>query len=325
MHLIGGLRVGSTEADRERFYRELFVRLPAEIGTSAQTRYVGFRTEAGAEDVVDFLGIEVDTIAPLPDGLVAWDLAPQSLTVVEGATGANRVVWHEDVMWQWRHEHPTSQGPELSGEFSVRLPPQWTGTGSPQVRAFWMSVSAHGVQDLKSESEHVLLTAFDPRWGSLATECAHWLKGALGPEIALRIEHIGSTAIPGMPSKPVLDILVEVPSYRQARPKAIPLLSGDGWEYWWYQDHMIFIRRHPATGIRTHHLHMMEAGPELLKRLAFRDHLRTHPAEASAYAALKQRLALLYREDRERYTSAKAAFVEETVDKALGSAPSPPG
>ena len=321
MYLIGAVRVGVAEADRERFYRELFTRLPAVIGTSALTRYVGFRAAAGGEHVVEFLGIEVDTIAPLPDGLLAWDLTPQSLIVMEGAGRVNRVVWHEDVAWQWRHEHPTSHGPELSGEFTVRVPPQWSGTSRPQDRVFWMSANARGVADLKSEPEHVLLAAFDPGWGSLAAACARWLKRALGPELALRIEHIGSTAIPGMPSKPVLDILVEVPSYGQARSKAIPLLSAEGWEYWWYQDHMVFIRRDPATGIRTHHLHMIESGCELLKRLAFRDYLRTHPTEASAYAALKHRLARLYRDDRERYTAAKATFVEGIVEKALtGSA-----
>lgn len=122
-----------------------------------------------------------------------------------------------------------------------------------------------------------------------------------------------------MIAKPIIDVLVEVPSFPEAKQVALPLLNNELWEYWWYGNHMTFVKRDGLMGLRTHHVHMMTEGRELRARLAFRDYLRSHAEEASRYAALKRRLADEHRENRENYTGAKAAFVDEIVAKAKSS------
>jgi GrpB-like predicted nucleotidyltransferase (UPF0157 family) len=121
-----------------------------------------------------------------------------------------------------------------------------------------------------------------------------------------------------MPAKPVIDVLVEVPSYDDARRVLIPALNDESWEYWWYTDHMIFIKRDMVTGKRTHHIHIAPPGHRLWEGLAFRDYLIAHPETAGEYAALKQELAALFRTEREKYTDAKTAFIRAITDKARG-------
>lgn len=112
-------------------------------------------------------------------------------------------------------------------------------------------------------------------------------------------------------------MLVEVPSYDIARQAILPLLNREEWEYWWYQDHMVFIKRQALMGKRTHHIHLAPAEHRLWEGIAFRDYLIAHPETAARYAALKGELADKHREDREGYTQAKTAFVQEITAKAL--------
>ena len=119
-----------------------------------------------------------------------------------------------------------------------------------------------------------------------------------------------------MIAKPIIDVLVEVPSFTEAKQVALPLLNNELWEYWWYGNHMTFVKRDRLMGLRTHHVHLMPEGRELRARLAFRDYLRSHAEEASRYAALKRRLANEHQANRENYTAAKAAFVNEIVVRA---------
>ena len=145
---------------------------------------------------------------------------------------------------------------------------------------------------------------------------AGWLRNIVSPDIALRIEHYGSTAIPGIPAKPVIDILMEVPSFTEARRNLIPLFNKPECEYWWYDEHMVFIIRDRSTGLRTHHIHAAPKGHQVWQGLAFRDYLRTHPEDARRYATLKYKLAESHGNDREAYTDLKADFVNEIPFKA---------
>jgi len=111
--------------------------------------------------------------------------------------------------------------------------------------------------------------------------------------------------------------VMEVPSFALARQRLLPLWDDEAWEYWRYGDHMMFVKRQSLTGRRTHHLHLAPAGHRLWEGIAFRDYLRARPEEAARYAALKRELAGRYREDREGYTEAKAAFVREITAQAL--------
>lgn len=164
------------------------------------------------------------------------------------------------------------------------------------------------------EPNRVHLAPHDPHWAvAFAGEAAR-LRKALGSYI-LSIEHIGSTAIPGIPAKPILDIAVAVRRFEEAAV-CIPRLQDLGYEH--LGENGIpgrhFLRRgHPTT----HHLHISELGScPWEEHLLFRDYLRSHPAEAQRYAALKLALAQRYPQDRDAYLEGKAAFITAALAAA---------
>ncbi|MBT6144809.1 MAG: GrpB family protein [Gemmatimonadetes bacterium] len=168
-----------------------------------------------------------------------------------------------------------------------------------------------------ASSDEVELVDHDPSWSQQYAQMADWLRDQLGTDIALRVEHYGSTAIPGLPAKPVIDILVEIPSVTAAKPQVIPCFDDETWDYWWHAGHMVFVRREKLMGQRTHHIHMAPKGHPIWDGLAFRDHLRSHAEERDQYAELKRKLAVAYHHDRERYTQAKTDFVSAVTSRAL--------
>jgi GrpB-like predicted nucleotidyltransferase (UPF0157 family) len=138
------------------------------------------------------------------------------------------------------------------------------------------------------------------------------------PDTLIALHHIGSTSVPGLAAKPIIDMLAEVPTL-DALDAASAKLDALGYEAmgaFGIEGRRYFRKTDPA-GRRTHHLHAFERGsPHLVRHLAFRDYLRAHPEKAAAYGALK--LALL--EDggsRETYQDAKAPFVAEIEREAL--------
>ncbi len=173
------------------------------------------------------------------------------------------------------------------------------------------------------DPEAVYLTEYDPAWPARFTAAAHWLRDLLDERWIGRIEHVGSTAIPGMIAKPIIDMFVEVPSFELALPNVVPVLTREGCEYFWRDDrppgHMMFLRHAGPDGARDLHMHMAPPGHKLWERLAFRDYVIAHPNRAAEYAALKQELARRYPEDREAYTAGKGPLVRELTDLALST------
>lgn len=157
----------------------------------------------------------------------------------------------------------------------------------------------------------VRLSPWTPRWTTLFEEEAGRLAGALG-RLALAVEHYGSTSVPGLPAKPILDILVGVRSPLDPTPY-VAALESLGYEYvpWaGVPEHLVFGR----DELRTHLVHVVEHGGSAWQRgLRFRDALRADPALAAAYAKLKMGLALDYPADRPSYTAAKTAFIESAL------------
>jgi len=134
------------------------------------------------------------------------------------------------------------------------------------------------------------------------------------------MEHFGSTAIPGLAAKPVIDILVAVRSIAEARERAVVPLTALGYAFWAdnpKRDRLFFVKGLPPAPRRTHHVHMTEPHGEMWQRLRFRDHLRAHPEARDAYLALKLDLARRFPEDREAYTEGKQGFVDEIMRQAL--------
>lgn len=166
--------------------------------------------------------------------------------------------------------------------------------------------------------DDVVLVPYDEQWPRLfAQEAAHvhYLLGAL----VTRIEHIGSTAVPGLDAKPIIDLLVGVRALDEAKQQAVPVLEAVGYSYWRDNpngERMFLVRGLPPNGPRTHHIHMVEPASESWERVLFRDYLRGHPDEAQRYARLKHELAVQFPLDREAYTDGKGEYIAAVLAKA---------
>ncbi len=162
----------------------------------------------------------------------------------------------------------------------------------------------------------VEVVPYDASWPEAFRREAALVGQALGLEM-VAIHHIGSTAIPGIGAKPIIDILVEVRDIER-----IDALNGEmarlGYEA--RGELGISGRRYFVKGgdeTRTHHLHIFQAGnPEVERHLTFRDYVRSHPHEARAYGRLKEELARRYPEDIEHYVEGKDGFVKEMDRRA---------
>jgi GrpB-like predicted nucleotidyltransferase (UPF0157 family) len=157
----------------------------------------------------------------------------------------------------------------------------------------------------------------DPRWAELFRREKQHLASCLPCELIRRIEHFGSTAVPGLCAKPIVDMLVEVTDLQETRRRIAPILESQGYDFFWRPSHddgkppyyAWFIKR-DQNGVRTHHIHMVEKSfRHHWDRLLFRDYLVRHPKVARQYAGLKQGLAAEHRADRVAYTRAKSEFV----------------
>ena len=159
--------------------------------------------------------------------------------------------------------------------------------------------------------ERVQIVNYDPAWPSRFAEQQTLVEDLLRPWLTGRVEHVGSTAVPGLRAKPVIDMLAPVSSLAEARA-AVPVLAGAGWLYWpedpcgYYR--LWFLR--PLPEARTHHLHVIEHGhPQATALLAFRDALRDSAKLRQDYASLKEQLAEQHSDRRNAYTNAKGAFI----------------
>ena len=164
----------------------------------------------------------------------------------------------------------------------------------------------------------VVIVDYDPQWPILFEEEKVRIIGVIGHAV-VAVEHIGSTAVPGLGAKPIIDITVAVHRLADAQDCILPL-QGLDYEYVpEYEAEMPdrrYFRKGPP-GARTHHLHMVELATDFWERhLLFRDYLRTHPEEARQYEQLKRDLAARFDSDRSGYTEAKTSFIRSVEEKA---------
>lgn len=165
-------------------------------------------------------------------------------------------------------------------------------------------------------NEQVRLVPHDPAWEARFAEEAALLRATIDPWIVGGIHHVGSTAVPGLDAKPVIDIAVGVESLEASRP-CIELLSRIGYLHAPYLETQMHWFCKPDPGRRTHHLHLMPTGSTQFEdEILFRDYLRSHPVQAAAYGNLKRGLAAQHSDDRDAYTSAKTDFVVSTLAEA---------
>jgi len=159
---------------------------------------------------------------------------------------------------------------------------------------------------------------YNPGWPLRFAEEKAALLEAIGHWVVV-IEHIGSTAVPGLGAKPIIDIMVGVRQLADARYCIAPL-AAIGYEYVSQFEDEMPERRYFRKGSQTRHfhLHMVELASEFWQRhLAFRDYLCAHPEAVREYEALKRRLASQYGTDREGYTEAKTKFIRLIEEIAM--------
>jgi len=168
--------------------------------------------------------------------------------------------------------------------------------------------------------DEVEIVDYDPRWPALFDEEAKRLRATLDPSLIMGLEHFGSTAVPNLSAKPIIDILIAVRSLADAQAPFVEGLRHLDYVHWAEnpkQDRMFFVKGMPPFGSkRSHHVHVTEMDGEMWQRLAFRDYLRVHPEVAATYEQLKRRLATEHPTDREAYTAAKSAYIESVMRNA---------
>ncbi|MCE5238847.1 GrpB family protein [bacterium] len=163
--------------------------------------------------------------------------------------------------------------------------------------------------------DSIIIVPYDPEWPRLFAELGARLRRALGP-VALRIDHIGSTSIPGMAAKPVIDVVVSVASFEPLATIGAPL-EGLGFVHRASNPDLTKRYFREAPGERRTHIHVRRAGSWSEQfALLFRDYMRAHDADCRWYEAIKRQLAEQYRDDRQGYTNAKAPYLWEIMQKA---------
>jgi len=188
--------------------------------------------------------------------------------------------------------------------------PQPLDQGTPHTEE---EIRAHTIGELKPLSSRILIVEYDPRWPELFAREADRIRSVLGSR-ALRIEHVGSTSVPGLAAKPVIDLLLVVADSAEEGVYA-PALEAGGYvlrirEPNWYEHRMF---KGPDTDIN---LHVLSSGcPEIDRMLMFRDWLRDNPADRDVYARTK--VALSHKEWTyvQNYADAKTAVIEEIVGR----------
>lgn len=161
----------------------------------------------------------------------------------------------------------------------------------------------------------VRLTSYDENWARMYEEEAQVLRGIFGDEIRA-LEHFGSTAVPGMKAKPVVDMMCLVKDIQviDGYNDRMHALGYDVAGEWGIAGRRLFRK---GGEQRTHHIHFYPyEHPQILRHLVFRDYLRAHPEEVERYTAMKEELAQRY-EDTSDYSKGKKPFVQEMEQRAL--------
>ncbi len=295
----------------------------------------------------DYAPAQLDAWAPLQVDAAAWAERLQAIRPFVAEAGAKRLGYADlqpdgtidhffvaaeaagagvgTALMGRIHEAALGQGlPSLHAEVSLTARPffeKWgfaVETGQTVVKR---GVELHNLKMRKylataggsSPGAEVAVVEYDPSWPAQFEAERALLEPILASWLAGPIQHVGSTAVPGLPAKPVIDIMAPVPSLEAARP-AIGAVAAAGYCHFPYKAETMHWFCKPSPSHRTHHLHLVPfQSLAWIQRLAFRDALRRDPGLAAQYAALKRDLAVRFRLDREAYTAAKAPFIRQVL------------
>lgn len=180
--------------------------------------------------------------------------------------------------------------------------------------------AADGWRSLGTPGRHVEIAEYSPGWPRVFERESAAILEACCPWVAA-VHHVGSTSVPGLAAKPVLDMLPVAAGLAEAL-EAVPRMEALGYRY--RGENGIagrFYFEKSVDGRTVAHIHLFPAGhPAIYTHLAFRDYLRAHPDAARDYERLKRELAAKHRNDREAYTDAKTAFIQGIIAVAMGGA-----
>jgi GrpB-like predicted nucleotidyltransferase (UPF0157 family) len=268
-------------------------------------------------------GCEVDRIDRIPDRMHGFEVTPSRLRVY-AADRLSAPIVDTPVQWEWRYVFRAFGQEFVAGDLVAADLAPGPRLENLDEGPYRFCFSENTYADYGSDGyreDEILLADPDSAWAEKFAELKKWILGRLGPELALRIEHYGSTSIPGIPAKPVIDILVEIPTFEVLRSDIVPRMCSPDCAYSFFMGHGVFTKRTAYDGERIAHIHMAPRDHDVWRELGFRDYLRSHPDVAMEYAELKRRLASKYREDRNHYTMGKEAFVERVASlvRAEGS------
>ncbi|GAB3394736.1 GrpB family protein [Humibacter soli] len=178
---------------------------------------------------------------------------------------------------------------------------------------------ARWVGDNAPGTEPIVIVEPDPSWPSEYARAAQLIIGTLGGTI-IRIEHVGSTSVPGLPAKPIIDVDVQVadPADEAAY---VPALEAAGYRHVlrepWWNGHRMLVRADGGVN-----LHVFQAGsPEPLRHLLFRDWLRTHDDDRELYAAAKRRLAVETADNPDSYNLDKNTVIDDIYGRIFAAPP----
>ena len=171
--------------------------------------------------------------------------------------------------------------------------------------------------------EKFAIEPYNPMWPLMFKDEKEHISLNLPNALIKCIEHFGSTAVPGLSAKPIIDMLVEVTSLEETKEKIAPFLELQGYDYFWrptFGDdkspfYAWFIKR-DSKGNRTHHIHMVEKNFEHWDRLYFRNYLIENQEIAGEYQELKLHLSKECNRDRVEYTKRKTEFIQRITQLA---------
>lgn len=168
----------------------------------------------------------------------------------------------------------------------------------------------------------IIIVDYNPEWPRLASIESENIKEAVGKEFISRIEHIGSTSIPGLCAKPTIDIILEVLEITNC-DLIIEQLKRINYSYIPHPEkpapHMMFAKGYSTSGItqQTFHVHVRYPGD--WDEIVFRDYLRKNQKVAKDYEKLKLILSEKFKNDREKYTDNKSTFIKNSIQDARGN------
>jgi GrpB-like predicted nucleotidyltransferase (UPF0157 family) len=176
-----------------------------------------------------------------------------------------------------------------------------------------MPVTHNGHQWSNATEDTIEVVDPDPSWPDQFVTESRAIAEVLRP-LEPRMEHFGSTAIPNLPAKPIIDIFIILADV-SVWPQLVTPLASLGYIYWAENprtDRMFFVKGMPPFGRgRSHHVHVR--APADTAELGFRDWLRGHPADAARYGKVKRELVERFKSDREAYTEAKGEFIQQIL------------